>query len=103
MKQERLQELVPTCKVIIVEIAIATPSRSARGTVEVSGWTISAMACPTRSESEASGATFNCRDEPSSAYMMPGIDAENCKPVKTFTYGAPKITHQASDGAEFRE
>ena len=35
------------------------------------------MACPMRSESDASGDTFSCLDVPNSAYISPGIDAEN--------------------------
>ena len=38
------------------------------------------MACPMRSESDASGDTFSCLDVPNSAYISPGIDAENYQP-----------------------
>jgi hypothetical protein len=34
---------------------------------------------PTSRLRAASGATFNCLDEPKSAYAIGGIDAENCQ------------------------
>jgi hypothetical protein len=34
---------------------------------------------PTSRLRAASGATFNCLDEPRRAYMIGGIDAENCQ------------------------
>ena len=56
------------------------------------------MACPMRSESDASGDTFSCLDVPNSAYISPGMDAENYQPQVRLGCGTPQDeTHQAGD------
>ena len=66
----------PTWNVMMVEIAIEVACGSS-GCVWGSEWRISSTACPTSSESAASGATLSWREVPRNAYTIPGIAAEN--------------------------
>lgn len=61
-------------------VATARPTASGFcGTVWGSDRKTDVTVWPTSRLRAASGATFNCLDEPRRAYMIGGIDAENCQ------------------------
>ena len=76
LKSPRRKLMSPTWNVMMVEIAIEVACGSS-GCVCGSEWRISSTACPTSSESAASGATLSWREVPRNAYTIPGIAAEN--------------------------